>query len=141
VIMARLQLVLEQLYYDVLADLFFLDAEQWILLGMISNEAVIYPLIIKYRNRLASVTPGSITRICQPREESFPISPILDIGNELPFAENYAGVVDSSLSLVYLASRSFSGLDSESITVTGGGSSSYEVLKRIAGIWGRKVLQ
>ncbi len=51
-IMARLQLVLEQLYYDVLADLFFLDAEQWILLGMISNEAVIYPLIIKYRNRL-----------------------------------------------------------------------------------------
>jgi len=90
---------------------------------------------------LASVTPGSITRICQPREESFPISPILDIGNELPFAENYAGVVDSSLSLVYLASRSFSGLDSESITVTGGGSSSYEVLKRIAGIWGRKVLQ
>ncbi|MEI6386176.1 MAG: sugar kinase [Spirochaetota bacterium] len=72
--------------------------------------------------------------IFQPERESFPDSPALDEGRSPDFAADYAGVVDSSLSLMWLASRSFAGKD-RGMAVTGGASASAAVLARVAAIW------
>jgi len=88
---------------------------------------------------LADTAPGSVLRILQSERESFPFSPILDLGGRPGFAEDYAGVVDSSLGLVALGSAPFSTAGGD-IAVTGGAAASREVLKRIAAIWGRRVV-
>jgi xylulokinase len=88
---------------------------------------------------LAGSAPGSVLRIFQSERESFPFSPILDLGGRPGFAEDYAGVVDSSLGLLALGSAPFSTAGGD-IAVTGGAAASREVLKRIAAIWGRRVV-
>ncbi|MDA8426144.1 MAG: hypothetical protein M0Z80_08385, partial [Treponema sp.] len=68
---------------------------------------------------LADTAPGSVLRIFQSERESFPFSPILDLGRRPGFAEDYAGVVDASLGLVALGSAPFSTAGGD-IAVTGG---------------------
>ncbi len=88
---------------------------------------------------LASTPPLAELRILQTERESFPDSPAVDEGRSGSFAEDYAGVIDSSLGLVFLGSRHFAKAGG-SIAVTGGGAGSKAVLARIASIWGAKVL-
>jgi xylulokinase len=88
---------------------------------------------------LASMEPGSILRVLQRDRESFPASPPVDIRRREDFSGDYAGVVDSSLGLLWLGSRRFAaagGAGSRiTMAVTGGVSASEESLKRIAAIW------
>ena len=88
---------------------------------------------------LASVAPGSVLRILQVSEESFPRSPAMNVGAAGEFACDYAGAVDASLGLLELASRSFAG-GGLPITATGGAAASRGVLRRAASIWGRTIL-
>jgi xylulokinase len=83
---------------------------------------------------LATRLPSKPTVIFQPEHESFPDSPALDLGRSPDFAADYAGVVDSSLCLMALASRSFAG-EGAAMAVTGGASASAAVLARVAAIW------
>lgn len=88
---------------------------------------------------LATVEPGTIMRLLQSTSESFPCSPALDIGKTGQFDTDYAGCVDSTLGLVALASREFTG-HGDVIAVTGGATASIGILKRIAAIWRKPVL-
>ncbi len=83
---------------------------------------------------LASAPPDAPPRIYQPERESFPDSPSLDLGRRPDFAGDYAGVVDSSLGLLWLGSRAFAS-KAAPLAVTGGGASSRGVLERVAAIW------
>jgi len=76
--------------------------------------------------------------IFQPEVESFPESPRNVPPLRIPFALEYASVVDTSLSLLYLASRPLT-RDSGLLVVAGGGATSKCVLHRVATIWGRSV--
>ncbi len=88
---------------------------------------------------LGGQAPGFNVRILQTDRESFPDSPIVEEGGRPDFAEDYAGVVDSSLGLTYLAARRFAHVGA-SMAVTGGGAASPGVLLRIASIWKTAVL-
>ena len=91
---------------------------------------------------LASVAPGSSIRVLQSVPESFPASPILDIGRGPDFQSDYSGVVDSSLGLLLLGSRSFDSASAdprEALALTGGAAASDETLKRVAALWNRPV--
>ncbi len=83
---------------------------------------------------LASTSPGSILGLVQNEVESFPASPVADIGRRGTFAEDYASVVDSTLGLVHLAARPFAAKVVE-VAVTGGAAASQGTLRRIAAIW------
>lgn len=103
---------------------------------------------------LASTPPGSVLRVLQRERESFPESPAMDYGRQEAFAEDYAGVVDSALGLLWLGSRGFAdgvagvagvaggsrGAQGE-LAVTGGAAGSEGVLGRIAAIWDRPVVR
>lgn len=82
---------------------------------------------------------SSLPRILQIVPESFPESPIMDLGRRDDFALDYAGAVDSSLGLMWLASRSFAS-SSGGISVTGGAAASSGVLARVAAMWRTRVL-
>ncbi|HTX72178.1 MAG TPA: hypothetical protein VMC79_05075 [Rectinemataceae bacterium] len=88
---------------------------------------------------LETVPPGAVLRLLQPERESFPASGIIDLGGRPDFAEDYAGAVDSSLGLLVLASEPFAARGAE-LAVTGGAAASRAVLKRIANLWGTRVL-
>jgi len=91
---------------------------------------------------LASVPPGSSIRVLQTVAESFPASPTLDLGRGADFESDYSGVVDSSLGLLLLGSRSFDAGSTdprETLAVTGGAAASDGTLKRIAALWNRPV--
>jgi xylulokinase len=87
---------------------------------------------------LASFAPASSLVIRQDMEESFPLSPAMDIGALGDFDSDYSGVVDSSLGLLALASAGFAGGEGD-IAATGGAAASRGVLARAANIWGRKI--
>ena len=95
---------------------------------------------------LENTPPGNNGRIFfwQAEAESFPPNsepvPQRRFGYEkADFAADYAGIVESSLASVFLASQE---LDSERrrIYVTGGPSSSAQVLRKVAAIWNREVI-
>lgn len=91
---------------------------------------------------LLSVPVGSRIAIWQPETESFPLSRACELWRDAAkgeFEGDWAGVVDSSLSLVYLASSSLSSDSGEPLSLTGGPSGSKPVLERVAAIWGRPV--
>jgi xylulokinase len=83
---------------------------------------------------LASVPAGSVIRILQTERESFPESPQANLGRRGSFAEDYAGVVDSSLGLVRLGAAPFAASVKE-VAVTGGAAASEGTLRRIAALW------
>jgi xylulokinase len=119
---------------------------------------------------LATAAPGTALVLWQPLRESFPDSPAFNLqrpeGGEAGLAHDYAGIVDSSLGLLYHYSLGFSGgwagteadegggsgkgaeeraaaepaKSQEPLYVTGGPTESDEILKRIAGIWNREVV-
>ena len=92
---------------------------------------------------LGSTAVGEKVFLWQPDRESFPVSGILQptrIGYDGPdLAADYAGVIESSLGIVYLYSRGFAGKNSDPIAVTGGVTKVGEILRRVAGIWNRPV--
>ena len=88
---------------------------------------------------LASVKPGSVLRILQTSAESFPLSSPIDIGSTREFYTDYAGVVDSALGLVALASKSFMN-SPEPIAATGGAAASKGILARAASIWDKPII-
>ena len=77
--------------------------------------------------------------IFQPIAENFPLSPVAVPPRLTHFDLEYASAVDTSLALLYLASRAFA-QDCGPLSVVGGGASSSGVLSRIAAIWGRPVV-
>lgn len=97
---------------------------------------------------LAAIPPGSRLRFWHPDTESFPVIQAnadvvrLDDG-PADFANDYSGIVDSSLGLVYRYGRKIddSGTDGTPISVCGGPSASPEIMRRIAAIWNRPAIQ
>ena len=77
----------------------------------------------------------------QPRNESFPPAGsfgMMRVSHETPdLGTDYAGIIESSLSSVYLHSKNFTSETSEPMYVTGGPTSSSGIMRRIAAIWNR----
>jgi xylulokinase len=94
---------------------------------------------------LAATRPGDRLRFWHPDSESFPVisaNPAmirLDSG-PADFAGDHAGIVDSSLGLVYRYGRKIGGAGNEAISVCGGLSASPEVMRRVAAIWNRPAI-
>jgi len=90
---------------------------------------------------LAGNAPGSCLALWQPDTESYPRSkafPLTRPGGEKPsLAFDFAGVIDSSLALVYLGSGDFSAHSEAPLCVTGGPTGAKAILARIAAIWNR----
>ncbi len=80
----------------------------------------------------------------QPRSESFPVSPALDltrVGGVTPgFNADYSGLVESTLAAVYWHSKGFSVASQEPLYATGGAQNSPEILRRVAATWQRPVI-
>ena len=93
---------------------------------------------------LQATPPGSCLVFDQPKPESFPPSGIVPRTHIAPaassFASDYAGVIESSLAAVYVHSRGFMRPSTQPLFVTGGASSSPEILRRVAAIWNRPVV-
>jgi len=89
---------------------------------------------------LATFVVGSAAAdfIFQPEVESFPESPRNLPPMRSPFPLEYAAAVDTSLSLLHLASRA-STRDAGPVVVAGGAATSQRVRQRVATIWGRPI--
>ena len=87
---------------------------------------------------------ASILLLWQPDSESFPLSSKIELVREekgLSASDDYNGIIDSTLSLLYLNSLKLSTGDNNlPLYVTGGPSKSNLILKRIAAIWNRPVV-
>jgi xylulokinase len=97
---------------------------------------------------LAAIRPGSRLRFWHPEAESFPLAAAdpkvvrLD-DSPVDFADDYSGIVDSSLGLMYRYGTKIGGTGAESdpIDVCGGPSISREIMRRIAALWNRPAIQ
>lgn len=93
---------------------------------------------------LAKHAPGSSLFMWQPDNESFPVSPAFDavrIGYDAPsLTADYGGVIDFSLAAVYLTSRAFAAESASPLCVTGGATSSEQIMRRLAAVWNRPVV-
>lgn len=102
---------------------------------------------------LQNVTPGKHMTFWQPKAESFPVSGAFELirttkENELAdthnLAEDYAGVIETSLAAVYVYSQVFTYKTTkqtqEPLHVTGGATDSPEIMRRVAGIWNRPIV-
>ena len=99
---------------------------------------------------LAAVTPGVRLRFWHPDNESFPViaaspDPLRLDSGPVDFANDFAGVVDSSLGLLYRYGQKISDTarraDHHAMSVCGGPSTSREVMRRIAAMWNRPAVQ
>ncbi len=81
----------------------------------------------------------------QPRDESFPSSGKFELArinaHSPNLASDYAGIIESSLAAVYYHSRGFIFSSGESLHVTGGAAGSPGIMRRVAAIWNRPVVQ
>ncbi|HTY81654.1 MAG TPA: FGGY family carbohydrate kinase, partial [Dehalococcoidales bacterium] len=81
----------------------------------------------------------------QPRNESFPASGKFDLARisvkQLGLAADYSGIIESSLAAVYYHSTGFSRPSNSPLSVTGGAAGSPGIMRRIAAIWNRPVVQ
>jgi len=81
----------------------------------------------------------------QPRDESFPPSGKFGLARINAHSPNlpsdYAGIIESSLAAVYYHSRGFSLSFGEPLHVTGGAAGSPGIMRRVAAIWNRPVVQ
>ena len=93
---------------------------------------------------LASTPAGGSLFFWQPDGESFPSSPafpVTRIGYTKPdLKEDYSGIIDSTLGLVYRYSRGFARVTAEPLYVTGGVTKVREIMLRTAAIWNRPVI-
>ncbi|MFW6362996.1 MAG: xylulose kinase, partial [Spirochaeta sp.] len=92
---------------------------------------------------LQSKTPDEQLVIWQPRIESFPVSPEIPVSRTPgtgDFASDYAGVIDSSLGILWYYTKDMSD-SSEPLKVTGGPTASRAICERVASMWRRPVVR
>ena len=92
---------------------------------------------------LQTVKPGQFMTFWQPRAESFPVSgafALIRSGAQSTLAEDYTGIIETSLAAVYTYSAVFTKQTREPLFVTGGATDSPEIMRRVAGIWNRPTL-
>jgi xylulokinase len=81
----------------------------------------------------------------QPREESFPLSGSYEIArithNTAELGADYSGLIESTLGIVYLYSKTFAKESTEPLYVTGGANRSPEIMRRVAAIWNKPVVR
>jgi xylulokinase len=81
----------------------------------------------------------------QPREESFPVSGSFEMirptHNTAELGADYSGIIETTLGLVYLYSKTFAKDSAEPLYVTGGANKSVEILRRVAAIWNKPVVR
>ena len=93
---------------------------------------------------LEEVSTGNVLTFWQPKTESFPVSGAFDIIRTNEFdtpnlANDYTGVIETSLAAVYVYSKVFTKPSQEPLYVTGGATDSAQIMRRVAGIWNRPV--
>ncbi len=92
---------------------------------------------------LAQAAPGQFMTFWQPKTESFPVSGTFDlirsVGQPI-LAEDYTGIIETSLAAVYIYSAVFTKQTQAPLFVTGGATDSPEIMRRVAGIWNRPTL-
>lgn len=91
---------------------------------------------------LRDVSPGEIMTFWQPKTESFPVSAAFELirsthATNPNLAEDYTGVIETSLAAVYVYSQVFTKQSNEPLFVTGGATDSPQIMRRVAGIWNR----
>ena len=91
---------------------------------------------------LEDVSPGQTMTFWQPKTESFPVSGAFDLirtkDSDAPnLAEDYTGVIETSLAAVYVYSEVFTKPSQDPLYVTGGATGSQQIMRRVAGIWNR----
>ena len=92
---------------------------------------------------LQTVKPGQFMTFWQPRAESFPVSgafALIRSDAQSTLAEDYTGIIETSLAAVYIYSAVFTKQTREPLFVTGGATDSPEIMRRVAGIWNRPTL-
>ena len=92
---------------------------------------------------LQEVAPGQFMTFWQPKTESFPVSRAFDLirADAQPIlAEDYTGIIETSLAAVYVYSAVFTKQTQAPLFVTGGATDSPEIMRRVAGIWNRPTL-
>ncbi|MCG9132162.1 xylulose kinase [Candidatus Poribacteria bacterium] len=92
---------------------------------------------------LKQTAPGQFLTFWQPKTESFPVSGAFDLirSNTQPtLAEDYTGIIETSLAAVYIYSAVFTKQTQAPLFVTGGATDSPEIMRRVAGIWNRPTL-
>ena len=92
---------------------------------------------------LQTVDPGQFMTFWQPKTESFPVSgafALIRSSAESTLAEDYTGIIETSLAAVYIYSAVFTKQTQEPLFVTGGATDSPEIMRRVAGIWNRPTL-
>jgi xylulokinase len=92
---------------------------------------------------LKQTAPGQFLTFWQPKTESFPVSGAFDLirSNTQPtLAEDYTGIIETSLAAVYIYSAVFTKRTQAPLFVTGGATDSPEIMQRVAGIWNRPTL-
>ena len=93
---------------------------------------------------LQEVSPGNNLTFWQPKTESFPVSGAFDMirideSDTANLANDYTGVIETSLAAVYVYSKVFTKPSQEPLYVTGGATGSEQIMRRVAGIWNRPV--
>ena len=89
------------------------------------------------------VAPGQFMTFWQPKTESFPVSGAFDLIRAVgqpTLAEDYTGIIETSLAAVYVYSAVFTKQTQAPLFVTGGATDSPEIMRRVAGIWNRRTL-
>ena len=98
---------------------------------------------------LQDVSPGQNMTFWQPKAESFPVSGVFELIRTAEIdthslAEDYTGVIETSLAAVYVYSQAFTDKTTkqtqEPLHVTGGATDSPEIMRRVAGIWNRPIV-
>ena len=92
---------------------------------------------------LQTVAPGQFMTFWQPRAESFPVSGAFELIRstaQSTLAEDYTGIIETSLAALYIYSAVFTKQTQEPLFVTGGATDSPEIMRRVAGIWNRPTL-
>ena len=92
---------------------------------------------------LQTVVPGQFMTFWQPKTESFPVSGAFELIRataQSTLAEDYTGIIETSLAAVYIYSAVFTKQTQEPLFVTGGATDSPEIMRRVAGIWNRPTL-
>ena len=92
---------------------------------------------------LKQTAPGQFLTFWQPKTESFPVSSAFDLirsDTQPTLAEDYTGIIETSLAAVYIYSAVFTKQTQAPLFVTGGATDSPEIMRRVAGIWNRPTL-
>jgi xylulokinase len=94
---------------------------------------------------LPSIPVGKYLLIWQPDAESFPaggaiVDPVRNTGQAASLEADYAGIIDTTLTIIEHYSRSFSRDTDEPLYVTGGPAGAAGVVSRIAAVWNRPVV-